>query len=179
MAGLREHLATNRQMTLKLALDSTWNRRASDPKDKIIGLLGLVQNPGLKPTYLWTREKIYRLAFRHALQEDGGLACLGFMSESAGTRNPNLPSWVPDFEVHSEPESDYITSLSKPLFTEPLYNASLMKPGTKASMATEGTTRSWCSRELWSILSRALAGRLRDGSWSLSSRSATRAGGMR
>ncbi|KAF4448055.1 hypothetical protein F53441_8486 [Fusarium austroafricanum] len=104
-----------------MALYSTWNRAASDPRDKVIGLLGLVKRrDDLKPEYSWPVEKVYRAAMRAALLEEGNLNCLGLISEAKGSRNKNLASWVPDFAVHSEPFQDYMTSLSKILSKQPV-----------------------------------------------------------
>ncbi|RMJ19123.1 hypothetical protein CDV36_001172 [Fusarium kuroshium] len=125
-ADLSQCLKTRKGIRVALALDSTWNRAASDPKDKVIGLLGLIgRRPDLKPDYSWPVEKIYRVAMRAALVEDGNLDCLGLISEDRGLRNEKLNSWVPDFGAHNEPFSDYITSLSKPIFSPPPYDASL------------------------------------------------------
>ncbi|KAI8648186.1 HET domain-containing protein [Fusarium keratoplasticum] len=125
-ADLSQRLKTRRGIRVALALDSTWNRAASDPKDKVIGLLGLVgRRPDLEPDYSWPVEKVYRVAMRAALVEDGNLDCLGLISEDRQSRNEKLNSWVPDFGAHNEPFSDYITSLTKPIFSPRPYDASL------------------------------------------------------
>ncbi|KAH7131240.1 heterokaryon incompatibility protein-domain-containing protein [Dactylonectria macrodidyma] len=125
-ADLTQHMARKGHIGLSLALDSTWSRACSDPRDKVIGLLGLIgPHVALAPQYSWPVHKVYRVAMRAALVDDGTLHCLGFLSDRPGRRNPKLPSWVPDFEIHSAPGSDYITSLSKPIFQHGLYDASL------------------------------------------------------
>ncbi|EMT71127.1 heterokaryon incompatibility protein-domain-containing protein [Fusarium oxysporum II5] len=113
---LRKDMVARRGIGLTMALYSTWNRASSDPRDKVIGLLGIIEpRDSLKPEYSWPVEKVYRVAMRAALVEDGNLNCLGLISEKKESRNKNLASWVPDFELHSEPFKDYITSLSKVL----------------------------------------------------------------
>jgi hypothetical protein len=113
---LRKDMVAHRGIGLTMALYSTWNRASSDPRDKVIGLLGIIEpRDSLKPEYSWPVEKVYRVAMRAALVEDGNLNCLGLISEKKESRNKNLASWVPDFELHSEPFKDYITSLSKVL----------------------------------------------------------------
>lgn len=124
-SDLTDHISQKGQISLTLALDSTWNRMASDPRDKVMGLLGLVgRRADLAPEYNWSLEKIYSTVMRLALAEDGNLQGLGLISENPKVRNPRLPSWVPDFEVHSSPGRDCITSLSKPIYTPHLYDAS-------------------------------------------------------
>ncbi|KAI1135346.1 HET-domain-containing protein [Hypoxylon sp. FL0543] len=138
IADLREHLSRNGRVSLLLALDSSWNRKASDPKDKVIGLLGLLgQRSDILPEYSWPVEKVYRAAFAAAIKEEGDLSCLGFMSEILARRNPKLPTWVPDLELHSEKGSDHIASLSKPIFGFDLYNASLVRKAKKTWISTE------------------------------------------
>ncbi|KAM0286868.1 hypothetical protein ACHAO9_007993 [Fusarium lateritium] len=137
-ADLREHMATRKRIRLALALDSTWNRAASDKKDKVIGLLGLVgRRHDLQPEYSWPVEKVYRVAMRATLMEEQSLDCLGLMSEKRELRNKNLNSWVPDFSVHDIPLSDEITSLSKPVFLQNISNASLHKSGVAPLIGTE------------------------------------------
>ncbi|KAF9780403.1 hypothetical protein IL306_000177, partial [Fusarium sp. DS 682] len=136
-ADLREHMATHKRIRLALALDSTWNRDASDKKDKIIGLLGLVgRRHDLEPEYSWPVEKVYRVAMRATLMEEKSLDCLGLISEARASRNKNLNSWVPDFSVHNIPFSDDFTSLSKPVFRN-IFNASLHRSGFAPLLRTE------------------------------------------
>ncbi|SPJ72129.1 related to heterokaryon incompatibility protein (het-6OR allele) [Fusarium torulosum] len=137
-ADLREHMATRKRIRLALALDSTWNRAASDKKDKVIGLLGLVgRRHDLEPEYSWPVEKVYRMAMRATMIEEQSLDCLGLISEAQELRNKNLNSWVPDFSVHDLPLSDEITSLSKPVFLQNIFNASLHKSGVPTFIKTE------------------------------------------
>ncbi|KAF5660278.1 heterokaryon incompatibility protein (het-6OR allele) [Fusarium heterosporum] len=136
-ADLREHMASRKRIRLALALDSTWDRAASDKKDKVMGLLGLIgRRQDLEPEYSWPIEKIYRVAMRAALMEEQSLDCLSLMSETHASRNKNLNSWVPDFSVHDYPFSDNIASLSKPIFRRIVFNASLRDLGYKASIHT-------------------------------------------
>ncbi|PMD30893.1 HET-domain-containing protein [Hyaloscypha variabilis F] len=124
MADLRDHIRGQGRISLLLALDSSWNRTASDPKDKVIGLLGLLgDHNDMKPDYAWSIDKVYRAAFKALVIETKDLGFLGLISEERSLRNSSLPSWVPDLELHSKPGSDYISSLSKPIFNPTLYNA--------------------------------------------------------
>ncbi|KAF4962548.1 hypothetical protein FSARC_9326 [Fusarium sarcochroum] len=137
---LRKQMVSHKRIGLALALYSTWNRAATDPRDKVIGLLGLVERRhDLKPEYSWPVEKVYRVAMRAALVEEGNLDSLGLISEGKELRNKNLSSWVPDFALHSgsTPNADHITSLSKRFMNPPIYNASLHGSDNKPMIRTE------------------------------------------
>ncbi|KAF5624476.1 heterokaryon incompatibility (het-6OR allele) [Fusarium sp. NRRL 52700] len=134
---LRKDTVAHGKIGLTMALYSTWNRASSDPRDKVIGLLGIIEpRDSFKPEYSWPVEKVYRVAMRAALVEDGNLNCLGLISEKKEYRNKSLASWVPDFELHSEPFKDYITSLSKVLNKWSIYKA-FISPGGSADIATD------------------------------------------
>ncbi|KAG5752418.1 hypothetical protein H9Q70_004967 [Fusarium xylarioides] len=134
---LRKDMVAHGKIGLTMALYSTWNRGSSDPRDKVIGLLGIIEpRNSFKPEYSWTVEKVYRVAMRAAIAEGGNLNCLGLISEKKQSRNKNLASWVPDFELHSEPFRDYITSLSKVLNKWSIYKA-FMIPGGSPDITTD------------------------------------------
>ncbi|KAH7236818.1 heterokaryon incompatibility protein-domain-containing protein [Fusarium redolens] len=135
---LRKDMVAYKRIGLAMALYSTWNRAASDPRDKVIGLLGIVgPRDDLQPQYSWPVEKVYRAAMRAALVEESNLICLGLISEKKESRNKKLASWVPDFALHSEPFKDYITSLSKVLAKRPIYDICLSQAGIAPTIRTE------------------------------------------
>ncbi|KAH7220283.1 heterokaryon incompatibility protein-domain-containing protein [Fusarium oxysporum] len=135
---LRKDMVAHRGIGLTMALYSTWNRASSDPRDKVIGLLGIIEpRDSLKPEYSWPVEKVYRVAMRAALVEDGNLNCLGLISEKKESRNKNLASWVPDFELHSEPFKDYITSLSKVLNKWSIYKTFMSPERSPPDITTD------------------------------------------
>ncbi|KAH7195604.1 heterokaryon incompatibility protein-domain-containing protein [Fusarium oxysporum] len=135
---LRKDMVARRGIGLTMALYSTWNRASSDPRDKVIGLLGIIEpRDSLKPEYSWPVEKVYRVAMRAALVEDGNLNCLGLISEKKESRNKNLASWVPDFELHSEPFKDYITSLSKVLNKWSIYKTFMSPERSPPDITTD------------------------------------------
>ncbi|KAL0931498.1 heterokaryon incompatibility protein [Colletotrichum truncatum] len=112
-------VAKDGKIPLLVALEASWNRAASDPRDKIIGLLGLVdQSSGLALEYGWAVEKVYRKGFAAVLRETKNLSPLGLLSEFSFKRNPMLPSWVPDFEIHSTSGSNDLASLSKSIWSK-------------------------------------------------------------
>ncbi|KZL85523.1 hypothetical protein CI238_04598 [Colletotrichum incanum] len=113
---------------------------ATDPKDKIIGPLGLIdQSSGLVVEYDLSVEKIYRNAFAAALKEGKDINPLGLIKELPTKRNPRLPSWVTDFEIHSEAGSDDFDSLSKPIWarTKRCFNASLTTMANQLQFQTK------------------------------------------
>jgi hypothetical protein len=67
---------------------------ATDPKDKIYGLLGFVMDfRGLQPDYSKSIKEIYCAATLRLMR---GTADLSYLSQACSS-NPDLPSWVPDY----------------------------------------------------------------------------------
>lgn len=72
---------------------------ATDPKDKIFGILGLLGDTGLRPHYENSVEYIYTYAVQWSLLKDESFDLL-YLAGITHTRNiPSLPSWVPDFSI--------------------------------------------------------------------------------
>ena len=73
-------------------------RRASDPRDKVYALYGLVQayqKVPLEISYSMSVEDVYRSTVRFCIENEGSLSILEHVSEF---RNQlDLPSWVPDW----------------------------------------------------------------------------------
>ncbi|KAK8113375.1 hypothetical protein PG984_013901 [Apiospora sp. TS-2023a] len=124
-ANLRDHVSHEGFVRLILALlNSAWQRKASDPRDKVYGIMGLVgQSFDFEPDYNWTVERVYTAATAAIAKRDECLNFLGLISEQCELRNPKLPSWVPDLELHSNVKSDYISSISKARLYAHIYNA--------------------------------------------------------
>jgi hypothetical protein len=67
---------------------------ATDPKDKIYGLLGFVMDfRGLQPDYSKSIKDVYCSATLRLMR---GTADLSYLSQAC-SNNPDLPSWVPDY----------------------------------------------------------------------------------
>ncbi|KAK2008910.1 hypothetical protein LZ32DRAFT_565841 [Colletotrichum eremochloae] len=133
-------MAREGEISLLVALNVSWGRAATDPRDKIIGLLGLVdQSSGLGAEYGWSVEKVYRKAFAAVLRETKDINPLGLIKELPAKRNPRLPSWVPDFQVHSEAGSDGYDSLSKPVWARKrkCFDASLTTTADRLQFETK------------------------------------------
>ncbi|KAH7346049.1 heterokaryon incompatibility protein-domain-containing protein [Pyrenochaeta sp. MPI-SDFR-AT-0127] len=104
---------TSTCMPLEELLRAHWSSECSDPKDRIYALLGIssLKNSthlGLKVDYSKSTSEVYRGATKAIIEETGRLGVLCLVTE-AGThavtktyraRQPFLPSWVPDWNVH-------------------------------------------------------------------------------
>lgn len=139
IADLHDHIGGRGHVPTLLAVDSSWNRAASDDKDRIMALLGLVSwRSSLRPEYDWDIGRVYQAAINNIVMEEGNLGFLGLISEERVLRRPDLPSWIPDLRLHTQHRSDYLTSLSKAVFHVFVYNASLAEHGNQwAEMHTE------------------------------------------
>ncbi|KAK8064963.1 hypothetical protein PG997_011710 [Apiospora hydei] len=126
-SDVRDHVIHQGHVSPLLALDSAWHRKASDPRDKVYGIMGLVGSAfDFEADYNSTVESVYTAAMSAVIIKDKQLTFFGLMTQQYELRNPKLPSWVPDLQLHSTVESDYISALSKPRFGDQVYNASLM-----------------------------------------------------
>lgn len=83
---------------LSLLVDNTISYQATDPRDKIYGILGLVsQNHALKPDYNCSVNKLYVTAFKAILEEDRDLRSFSWLVDCSRSIANGLPSWVPYF----------------------------------------------------------------------------------
>lgn len=97
--------------------------RATDPRDHIYGLLGMIgpRNIGraspkahaIKPDYTKTTEAIFTEAATHILCDYGNTDLLRLVPPKQLQRLGDMPSWVPDFSDISEPCN--INSYNAPL----------------------------------------------------------------
>lgn len=73
-------------------------RQASDPRDKVYALLGLidVEVLGIEPNYWLSASEVYCHAARQLLVQSGDLNVLGACTP---TESPELPSWVPTWST--------------------------------------------------------------------------------
>ncbi|OJD17456.1 hypothetical protein AJ78_02427 [Emergomyces pasteurianus Ep9510] len=80
----------------------TWNFRATDPRDKIFGLYGLLNRTGQskwRPDYHKSVEEVYAQATKTIMQESGELRMLSAAVDYSLRNIPTLPSWVPDYSM--------------------------------------------------------------------------------
>ncbi|KAA8629882.1 hypothetical protein SMACR_04080 [Sordaria macrospora] len=80
----------------------SWSSQASDPRDKIFTLLGVITGAaadGLIADYSLSVEQVYTGLVAFALTKQGEVNILRYASGYAKSRN--LPSWVPDWRLLS------------------------------------------------------------------------------
>ena len=104
MTGFMEHcgaVSASTKTSLRTLLLLTSERRATDPRDKVYGLLALHGDPKVKADYSLSVVEVYTMAARYCLTEEKSSALLrvaGLHDETRGRPSmPELPSWVPDF----------------------------------------------------------------------------------
>lgn len=87
--------------TLKTLVDCFWTFRATDPRDKIFSLSGILNvfaKERLETDYRQSVESVYTIAARQIMLGSGSLNVMSSCICS-GERRPGLPSWVPDFSL--------------------------------------------------------------------------------
>ncbi|GKT39871.1 heterokaryon incompatibility protein 6, OR allele [Colletotrichum spaethianum] len=96
---------------LFLMLRLTIGVEASDPRDQVFGLLGILNllldtsgrpRTGLEPDYCKhsTAVTVYTETAMFIMEECGNLALLTAVADDADKQLEGLPSWVPDFSAH-------------------------------------------------------------------------------
>lgn len=99
------------------------HKKATDPKDKIYALLGLMGGPMndlLRPNYQLPLVDVYTNATRHFLDQFSSLDVL--CGWQRGGKMDFLPSWVPDYTLDQEKTA---SCLARSNGLTPIYNASL------------------------------------------------------
>jgi hypothetical protein len=107
------------------------NFRATDPRDKVYGLLGIVNSYldplGIMPDYRWTLEKCYIHTATKIIAQTRNLDILNVPAESFTQTRP-FPSWVPNWKLSEPPtgESSFsdIASMLVSRFEDKLYSFS-------------------------------------------------------
>ena len=90
-------------MTFSLLLCSTRRFQATDPRDKVIALMGLARNPNpkfpnyIEPDYSKKTADLYRDVTGRIIMEEQILSLLSSVEDHSDRLMPELPSWVPDY----------------------------------------------------------------------------------
>ncbi|KAF4633399.1 hypothetical protein G7Y89_g4718 [Cudoniella acicularis] len=78
---------------------------ATDPRDKVFAMMGVVTTPGsmgLDLDYRLSAEEVYLSVATHNLEELKDLELLANSGVSSAPENPKLPSWVPDWSHRND-----------------------------------------------------------------------------
>jgi hypothetical protein len=103
---LREGLKfQNQSWGLLTLLRLTRQYKATDPRDKVFAVIGIVTNVDsipvdLKPDYGLSTEEVYLSVAMHNLEKLKNLELLAHAGTNSTSQNPKCPSWVPDW-IHS------------------------------------------------------------------------------
>ncbi|KAK1833037.1 heterokaryon incompatibility protein-domain-containing protein [Podospora conica] len=94
---------TNRTFHLADLLDETASQQATDERDRVFALLGLVPNEltSITPNYSRSAQQVFTDVVIDHLSRAEHLYIVAGVGENAATRLPGLPSWVPDFSINS------------------------------------------------------------------------------
>lgn len=96
--------------------------KATDPRDKIYGMLGLMKvsempeesRALLQPNYRKAVEDVYRDATVAFILAENSLALLSFAGHRRDHQSARLPSWVPDYAVSNERTADLVGAFYSP-----------------------------------------------------------------
>ena len=92
-------------MSLDLLLYSTRRFQATDPREKIIALMGLAKNVGprasrsIVPDYSKSTVDLYRDMTGRVIKEENSLCLLSTAEDNSDGKMLSLPSWVPDYSL--------------------------------------------------------------------------------
>ena len=123
------------EIPMSFMVEHTLSRCATDPKDKIYAIQGLINcGPSLAPNYLLSCEEIYTTAFKDMLEYFGDLRVYNYLQEIHPDRNTRLPTWVPDFTASKLQAMAFIggASPNDPIDSTsfgPLYSAASERQG--------------------------------------------------
>lgn len=104
LGQLRVEQVCGERTSLSSALKHTKNFHATDPRDKVFSLLGLTPENPMQPNYRLTTVQVYSNAVTCMLKEDGDLRAFCWLG-NVEDRDPDWPSWVPDFTKFQEGSS--------------------------------------------------------------------------
>jgi hypothetical protein len=74
-------------------------REATDPRDKVFGLLGLLSDPFISPDYSMSRDEVFLTT---AIRIIVSTQSLELLTGANSSTQPGLPSWSPDWSIPSK-----------------------------------------------------------------------------
>jgi hypothetical protein len=132
MEKIRQGWNSRKRQPLRDLIRECRHRRATDPRDKIFSLLGLMGdklNPYLKPDYLKSVGEVYANAVLHFITQSESLDPL--CGWQAFGRQNELPSWVPDYSLNQDLSPASLVTIDG---RNSIYNASGRGDRSKYSM---------------------------------------------
>lgn len=110
----RARIKLDADRSLTLLLSSMRRFKATDPRDKIYSLLGLVRSKKdleshgkvddnvVRPDYSSSVDTVFRQVTESLIKQESSLALLSTVEDASLRVTLNLPSWVPDYAVWQE-----------------------------------------------------------------------------
>jgi hypothetical protein len=92
---VRQRIAGRNEIKMPFVLTRISQKEATDPRDQIFGLLGLLDQKELQPNYFLTVSETYVAATRVILETEGPIELFQNIGEPRTIEG--LPSWVPDW----------------------------------------------------------------------------------
>ncbi|GIK05334.1 hypothetical protein Aspvir_009441 [Aspergillus viridinutans] len=92
-----------RELSLENLVFDTWTFNATDPRDKIFGLYGLLSEGGTvdwHPDYSQSVGEVFAQATKEIIQKAGELRILSAVHDESLRNIVDLPSWVPDYSAN-------------------------------------------------------------------------------
>ncbi|GFF48451.1 heterokaryon incompatibility protein 6, OR allele [Aspergillus udagawae] len=92
-----------REPSLENLIFDTWTFNATDPRDKIFGLYGLLREGGTvdwQPDYSQSVGEVFARATKEIIQKAGELRILSAVHDESLRNITDLPSWVPDYSTN-------------------------------------------------------------------------------
>ncbi|RHZ44310.1 Ankyrin and HET domain protein [Aspergillus thermomutatus] len=92
-----------RELSLENLIFNTWTFNATDPRDKIFGLYGLLRVGGTvdwHPDYSQCVGEVFARATKEIIQKAGELRILSAVHDKSLRNIVDLPSWVPDYSAN-------------------------------------------------------------------------------
>ncbi|KAF4211226.1 hypothetical protein CNMCM5878_002911 [Aspergillus fumigatiaffinis] len=92
-----------RELSLENLIFDTWTFNATDPRDNVFGLYGLLREGGTvdwKPDYSQSVGEVFARATKEIIQKAGELRILSAVHDESLRNIADLPSWVPDYSAN-------------------------------------------------------------------------------
>ena len=113
LTTLRGKISAGKHISLLDLLLESWDRNASDPRDRIFALLGLATDAHpipFAPDYNKSPEQVYKSTVKETIERDQNLDVLTYTQFN--NKNFRVPSWCPDWTIRKSEVKLSLHSLS-------------------------------------------------------------------